>query len=558
MGGEYHREVIATAATLAPPHEGGYRPAASGTGGVVTAAHGLAGTAGLRLLLEGGNAVDAAVAVGAALSVVEPYMSGLGGGGGFMLIYDAPSRRISALDYIGRTPGAADPAAFTDLEALGVDIRSSTVPGILGGWMAALERFGWRQPAAVFAPAIELAERGYPVSAFGARMATEQLERLNRYPSSVAGYLPDGRPPRVGSVARQPALAQTYRELSKGGADLMYRGALGRRMVEAVQAAGGWLTEADLAAFSPSWLEPLAIDYRGRRVHSAPPPSLGFQYLESLAILDGFDVVGLGHNSANYLHLLLETIKLASADRTAYARAGLPTVEALLEPAYARERATHIDRARAAPSEGERYLPDKTNQVAPGDPRRFVRDHTTHFEVADRYGNLVVVTQSNGAAFGNGFVAGDTGILMNNFLYWTDLDPSSPSYLRPNGVRDSAMAPCIVTEEDEAVLGIGTPGSFGILQTTLQMVLNRLDFGMTVQAAIEAPRVRAFEGTSVHMESRIAEETRAALTALGHEVVELDAWDWHVGGGQGIVRDPRTGVLSAGADPRRDGQAVAI
>jgi gamma-glutamyltranspeptidase/glutathione hydrolase len=556
--GEYHRRVIATSARLAPPHDGAYRPAASGTGGVVTAAHGLAATAGLRLLLEGGNAVDAAVAVGAALSVVEPYMSGLGGGGGFMLIYDAATRSISALDYIGRTPAAADPSAFTDLETLGVDIRSSTVPGILGGWMAAVERFGSREPAAIFAPAIELAERGYPVSSFGARMATENLERLNRYPSSVATYLPDGRPPRVGSVAYQPALAQTYRELSRGGADLLYRGALGRRMVEAIQAADGWLTEADLAAFTPDWLEPLAIDYRGRRVHSVPPPSLGFQYLESLAMLEGFDVVGPGHNSADYLHLLLETIKLASADRTAYARAGRPTIEALLDPAYARERSTHVDREHAARSEGERFVADKTDQVAPGDPRRSARDHTTHFEVADRHGNLVAITQSNGAAFGNGFVAGDTGIVMNNFLYWTDLDPSSPSYLRPNGVRDSAMAPCIVTEAGEAVLGIGTPGSFGILQTTLQMLLNRLDFGLTVQAAIEAPRLRAFEGTSVHIESRIPAETRAALAARGHDVVVLDAWDWHVGGGQGVARDPDTGVLSAGADPRRDGQAVAI
>jgi gamma-glutamyltranspeptidase / glutathione hydrolase len=302
----------------------------------------------------------------------------------------------------------------------------------------------------------------------------------------------------------------------------------------------------------------VAVDYRGRRVHTVPPPSLGFQYLESLAMLEDMDLAGLGHNSADYLHLLLETIKLASADRTAFARAGRPTIEALLDRGYARERAARVDRRRAAPSEGERFLAHKTDQVAPGDPLRFAHDHTTHFEVADQWGNLVAVTQSNGSPFGNGFVAGDTGIVMNNFLYWTDLDPASPSVMRPSSVRDSAMAPCIVTEDEQAVLGIGTPGSFGILQTTLQMLLNRLDFGLSIQASIEAPRVRAFEGTSVQVEARIGQETRAALAARGHELHLLEAWDWHVGGGQGIARDPRTGVLGGGADPRRDGQALAF
>ena len=527
--------------------------------GAVSGAHGLAATAGLRILMQGGKAVDAAVAVGAALNVVEPYMSGLGGGGGFMTIYEAATQKVFTLDYVGHTPIASDPSAFSSLEELGRDIRSSCVPGTLGGWLAALERFGSLDRATVFAPAIELAEHGWPITPFAARMLREQERRLGQHASSRATYFLDDRPPAEGAVVPLPNLARTYREVVRGGAEAFYSGELGRRLVRALRAAGGWLTEEDLARFKPSWSEPLAFDFRGHRAHMPPPPSLGFQTLESLNILADVDLESLGHNSAAYLHLLLEAIKLASADRTAHVRDGLPTVKALLEPGYGAERRALIDRRRAAPSEGERYLPTKTDEVTAGDPLRYARDHTTHFEAADQWGNVVAVTQSNGAAFGSGFVAGDTGILMNNFLFWTDLDPASPTYMRPSSVRESSMSPCIVTRADgKPVLGVGTPGSFGILQTTLQVLLNRLVFGMNIQASIEAPRVRAFERTVVELEGRIPSTTRDELAQLGHEVRTLEPWTWHVGGVHAIAIDPDTGVLSAGADPRRDGQAVAF
>jgi gamma-glutamyltranspeptidase / glutathione hydrolase len=240
-------------------------------------------------------------------------------------------------------------------------------------------------------------------------------------------------------------------------------------------------------------------------------------------------------------------------------RAGLPTIKALLDPGYAAERRARIDAHQAAPSEGERYVASKTSEVLPGDPSRYARDHTTHFEAADRLGNLVTVTQSNGGAFGSGFVAGDTGIVLNNFLYWTDLDPASPTYMQPNAPRESSMSPCIVTRDDgKPILGIGTPGSFGILQTTLQVLLNRLVFGLNIQASIEAPRVRAFEQTIVDAEARISESARAGLVERGHQVRTLEPWTWRVGGAHGIAHEPDTGILSAGADPRRDGQAVAF
>jgi gamma-glutamyltranspeptidase/glutathione hydrolase len=548
-----------TAEALGGPHGGAYRAPAVGVQGAASAAHGLAATAGLRILMQGGNAIDAAVAIGAALSVVEPFMSGLGGGGGFMTIHEARTGTVHVLDYVGRTPAASDPTAFASLDALGTDVRSSCVPGTLGGWLAALERYGSLDRASVFQPAIDLAEHGWPITSFAARMLAEQQDLLGRYPSSRATYFPSGRPPREGEVVPQPDLARTYRALAQGGGDAFYRGEVGHRLVSAVQAAGGWLTAADLAAFTPTWLEPLAVEFHGYRVHMPPPPSLGFQTLETLSILAEADLEALAHNSAEYLHLVLEAIKLASADRTQHVRDGRPTITALLDPDYAAERRARIDLHRATPSEGERYLVDKTDEVPAGDPSRYVRDHTTHFETADRLGNLVAVTQSNGGAFGNGFVAGDTGIVLNNFLYWTDLDPASPTYLRPNAPRESSMSPCIVARSDgQPVLGIGTPGSFGILQTTLQVLLNRLVFGLNVQASIEAPRVRAFERTIVEVEARIPEPVRAGLAERGHQVRTLEPWTWRVGGAHGIAYDPDTGILTAGADPRRDGQAVAF
>jgi gamma-glutamyltranspeptidase / glutathione hydrolase len=543
---------------LGGPHGGAYRAPAIGTNGVVSAAHGLAATAGLRILMEGGNAVDGAIATAAALSVVEPFMSGLGGGGGFMLIHEGKTGTIHGLDYIGLTPRAADPSAFSSVEAVADDVRSSTAPGILGGWLAALERFGTMDRATVFRPAIELAERGWPISPFAARQLAENERRLARFPSSAVAYLPNGRVPRVGEIVPQRNLAGTYRALVEGGAEAFYRGEIGRRIVRSVQEAGGWLTEEDLAGFEPRWVEPVGIDFRGRKIHSVPPPSTGFQYLETLKILEGFDLAELGHNSADYLHVVLEAIKLASADRTRWARGGAATIRALLSDEYAAERSKLIDRGRATPSEGERYLANKTNEVAPGDPSRYVRDHTTHFEVADRWGNVVATTQSNGGLFGNGFVAGDTGIPMNNFLFWTDLDPDSPNYMRAGAQRESGMSPCIVTQGGRPILGIGTPGSFGILQTTPQMLLNHLLFGLNVQAAIEAPRVRAFERTLVDVESRIPAETRAELIARGHEVRALEPFSWKVGGGHGVAIAPESGVLTGGADPRRDGQSVAF
>jgi gamma-glutamyltranspeptidase/glutathione hydrolase len=539
------------------PHAGAYRSPAIGRNGVVASAHGLASTAGLKALLDGGTAIDAAVAVGAALGLVEPYMSGIGGGGGSMLIYEAATRTVHTLDYLGHAPAAAAATPFASVDEIDADVRSATVPSVLAGWLAAHQRFGRLQLSALFQPAIDLAERGWPVSPWAETIFRESAWRLERHPGRGGALLPNALPPTAGSIVAQTDLARSYRQIVAGGGDVFYRGELGKRLVEAVQHAGGWLTEQDLANCSPTWTSPLHVDYRGFAVHTAPPPSTGFQYLECLKLLEAANLSSLGHNSADYLHLLLETIKLASADRTRYAGAEPAVIRSLLSGEYAAERRTLVDTARAAESEGERYVPDKNGAVQPGVVR--ASENTTHFETADRWGNLVSVTQSNGAPFGSGFVAGDTGIVLNNFLFWNDLDPRSPNYLRGGQQgRDMPMSPCIVTRGGELVLGVGTPGSYGILQTTLQMVLNVLDFDMHMQAAIEAPRVRAFEGTRVDVEGRLEASVIDALRSRGHHVQVLAPWTWAVGGGHGIRVDARQQVLQGGADPRRDGAAVAF
>jgi gamma-glutamyltranspeptidase/glutathione hydrolase len=546
----------AIGSTALGPHDGAFRPPAMGVRGVVSSAHGLASQAGVRALMQGGNAVDAAVAVAATLAVVEPFMSGLGGGGGYMLIRDAKTGQIHGLDYLGRAPRAAQGDAWTDQEAVYSDVRSTIQPGPVAGWLAALERFGRLDRAAVFSFAIEVAERGWPISAFAHGMLVAAEARLSRFASSRAAYFPNGRVPRVGEIVPQPGMARSLRTIAEGGADVFYRGELGEEIVRAVQEAGGWLTMEDLADFQVRWVEPLAIRYRGNTVMTMPPDCSGLQYLESMRILEAFDLAALGHNSTEYLHLLLEAIKLASADRTAYTLDRSVDPQTLLSDAYVADRRALIDRDRAAPSEGERFRLNKDGAIEPGDPRRYQRDNTTHFEAVDADGNLVSVTHSNGGTFGNAFVAGATGIPMNNFIYWQDINPESPNHIKAGSSMEMPMAPCIVTRDGAPVLGIGTPGSYGILQTTLQMLLNRLDFGFNVQASIEAPRVRAFERTLVDAEARIPAASLDGLRARGHELNVLPDWTAQVGGGHGVAIDPDSGLMTGGADPRRDGAAI--
>ena len=539
-----------------PPHRQAYRPTVMGTRGVVASAHPLASMSGIRMLLEGGNAVDAAVAVASTLNVVEPFMSGAAGIG-LMLISRARNRERHVLDFIGPAPRGADPARCTETELAGGP-KSCATPGNLGGWLTALERFGSMPRQKVLAPAIDLAENGVPLTFANVKFFEQSRAQLARSAEAERLFLGNGGP-RPGKVVSYKELAATLRQVAEGGLEAFYRGPIARTITRAVQEAGGWLAMEDLAAFKPEWREPLAIPYRGREVCSVPPPFSAFQMLETLNILEGFDLAGWGHNSPDYLHHLIEAIKLGSADRLAYAYSGTPPIAGLVSKAYAASQRARIDPARAAVSEGERHDRERlAGQIGEGHPAQFVNEQTTHFACADAEGTVVSVTQTLGMAFGSGFAVPGTGLVLNNILKWSDRDPESPNVLKPGRKSGTMMSPTQVFQDGAFALSIGTPGSYGILQTQPQMMLNFLEFGLNLQEAIEAPRIRVYRDRLLDAESRISEATRAELGRRGHQVNVIDDWSWVVGGGQGIARDPESGALMAGADPRRDGYALAI
>jgi gamma-glutamyltranspeptidase/glutathione hydrolase len=411
----------------------------------------------------------------------------------------------------------------------------------------------------VFAPAIGHAERGVPLTFKNVEFFQQGRDTLARSREAERLYWPEGGP-RPGAIVRYPELAVTFRQVVQGGADAFYRGPVAKAIASAVREAGGWLDESDLSAFEPVWRAPASIAYRGRRVYSMPPPFSAFQMLETLNILEGLDVKSWGHNSVDYLHHLIETVKLASADRLAYAYSPDVPIQGLLSKAYAASQRARIDPKRAAVSEGERHSRERlTAQITEGHPAKFADEQTTHFACADASGMVVSVTQTLGVPFGSGFAIPGTGLVLNNILKWVDRDPASPNVLRAGRKAGTMMSPTQVFGEDDAFsLSIGTPGSYGILQTTTQMLLNVVEFGMNVQEAIEAPRVRVYRDRLVDAESRVGEDVRAGLAERGHEVNTIADWSWSVGGGQCIAREPVSGALMAGADPRRDGYALAV
>ena len=534
-----------------------HRSTVTGRRGMIASAHPLASVAGLRILIEGGNAIDAVVAVAAALNVVEPYMSGLGGDG-YMHIYSAREQEHTVLDYMGRTPYAATLEELRDPGSRSRGPRSPLVPGACGGWLAALERYGSMDAAAVFQPAIEYAEQGFPLTVKNAEFTEFNVPEMLRHPSTTANYLPHGRAPVAGEIMTQPDLAKSMRAIAEGGADVFYRGEIGDKIVRYMEKNGGLITQRDLTDFAVEWQEPVSVSYRGHRVFAPPPPCQAVQYLETLNIMEGFDVAAMGHNRAATLHRFIEAAKLAQADRAEFAGIDDPPTAGLLSKAFADQRRAEIG-AQARPCGGERYTSEKmADEVLAGDPRRWMRSEcTTHFSAIDAAGNAVAVTQSLGAGFGSAVVIPGTGIALNNFLYWMDSDPQSPNAVAPGAKLEMCMSPTQVWDDQGLRFLIGTPGSYGILQTTPQMIMNVIDHGMNIQAAIEAARVKATSpGTVVDVETRIGEDVLHELTLKGHRLNRLGPWAADVGGGQGIMVDPESGGFMGGADPRRDGYAL--
>jgi gamma-glutamyltranspeptidase/glutathione hydrolase len=528
---------------------GGQRPLVTGLQGVVTSNHPLASMAGVRILLKGGNAFDAAVATAAATSVVDPAMSSLGGNG-FGTLYIAAKRQVRAIDFFGAAPQGARPDRFT-FEKLNEGILASPVPSNLRGYAAILAEYGTKPLAEVLEPAIELADRGFLVTPEFARQIERQQPMFKRYPTSAAVFLRRGRPPEVGSLFVQKDYARTLRQVAAKGADDFYAGELARRIADFYQSQGGILTLDDLRQYQPKWKEPISIPYRGYVIYTQPPVSSAIAMLMELNLMEGLDPKALGHNTAPYLHHFMEAMRLALADRNQFV-ADPDTVQVpvarLLSKDYARQQRARIDPANAAPV------------VKPGDLTT-PRGQTTHLTVVDQAGNMVAITQTLGGVFGSGVIVGDTGLFFSNQMRHMHLEPDSPSQIRGGARPRSNSTPTIILKDGQPVIALGTPGGDGQWQRLAQVIVNMIDFGMNIQEAISAPRVTyggpQETGTSIkpvwNVEDRIATSVVERLRAMGHEVRIVKS---EGGAVNGIVRDPKTGALAGGADPR--GQSYAI
>ncbi len=533
-----------------------HRSTVTGTRGMVASAHPLASLAGAQMLLSGGNAFDAAVAVASTLNVVEPYMSGIAGVG-YAMIYLAKEKRVRVLDYCGPTPFDTQVSAFLAEKDKEQGPMSCLVPGACAGWLALLETYGSMDRATVFAPAIELADKGFAITVRNANFMGDNGGRL--YANGAHVVMPKGRAPLPGEIVQQKELAHTFRRVVEGGVEDFYRGNLAQELTGAIQAEGGWLSMADLQAFKPEWTEPISTSYRGFDILCPPPPSAGFQILQTLNMLEGLPIATLGHHSEHSLHVFIEAVKLANADRLEYAASKQIPLEGLLSKSYAAKRRALIGE-KAMGHRGEYYPSENLpNMAQPGQPGDWINECTTHFDVIDGEGNAVAITQSLGSGFGSGMTVGKTGMFLNNFIKWGDLHPQSPNVIAPHKKVDMCLSPLQVFQKGQLFSALGTPGSWGIQQTTVQFLTNLLDYGMNIQAAIEAPRFRMeVPGTRVPIESRVSLSTREALARRGHDMVALPDWSPMVGGAQGIVRDVESGALMGGADPRRDGYAIGF
>ena len=529
-----------------------YRPLNIGRRGAVAANHPLAAQAGLLALRAGGNAVDAAVATAVTLAVVEPMMSGLGGDG-FYNVFDAKSSRAVVVNATGPAPLAATPDRYRGgIPRTGP--MSVSVPGMLAGLGIIHRRFGRLPWHELFAEAIHYASDGFGATPHYRHFAGANLAILRADPRSAAVFLRDGMAPAVGAPIVQPDLARTLEEIAGEGAECLYRGPLARRLAAGCAAAGAPVAEADLVEFEAEIQEPIGVDYRGFTVLEAPPNSTGFVLLQELKIAEQFDLKAMGLGSADLVHVMVEAKKLAFADRERWGadpRTLSPPLDELLSAGYAARLAARIDRTRAAPTQA---IPDAAG-------------NTTYFCTADGDGNAVSGIQSINSSWGSGVTAGDTGILLNNRMAYWHLDPAHPNFLRPGRRVRHTMNPPLVLKDGALWAVFGTPGADNQVQINFQVLTAMADFGLDPQQAAEMPRWTSnvpgqyandpHDGPDVlTMEHRFPAETRQELARRGHPVDT-------VGDLEGpcsveiIRRDPASGMLLAGSDPRRDGWALA-
>jgi gamma-glutamyltranspeptidase / glutathione hydrolase len=525
------------------------RPTVRAVGGMVSSAHPLASAAGAKMLEAGGNAFDAIVATAAVLNVAEPFMSGLAGLG-CATVFTAKERKVRVLDFHPLVPAAFDAGKLDSL-----DIRdganASGTPGNLAGWCTLASELGTLPLSTLLAPAIKHARQGIPVSPFFVEMVRVSRPR-NMQPEWLSTYIDPTEDATLNAVLKQPDLAETLEAIASEGPSYLYDGPLGRKMIAHLQSLGGCMTEDDLAAVAPVWEEPVVTNYRGLDVHVPPPPAESFQFLLTLKLLDGVDIGVMEHLSADHLDTVFRAVRLAAETRIRNNKCSPARVAELLSERYIVP--LHKRLLASTPIIG------RTEQFGDGALPGGVelREHTTSFSAIDRDGNAVCLTQSLGSMFGSGVVIPGTGVTMNNFMNWGDLHPDSPNRLVGGERFGMCLAPSISLKDGDAVLALGTPGSYGILQTQAQAMVHHLDFGLDLQAAIDAPRARLWDGAKVALEARVEEPVIEELKRRGHEIEMTTPFSMQCGGMHAIHRDPKSGALSGAADSRRDGAAIAI
>lgn len=530
--------------------------------GMVATQEAVATRIGVDILKDGGNAIDAAVAVGFALAVTLPRAGNLGGGG-FMLIHSAETGDTVALDYRETAPAASTRDMYLDAEG-NVDQRKSRysrfaagVPGTVAGLAAALSRYGTMSLQQVIAPAIRLARDGIIVTPDLEASLESARERLLRNPAAAKiFYHSDGTPYRAGERLFQKDLAWSLGQIGAEGTRAFYQGEIAGRIVADMQKHGGPMTSKDLSGYHPVLRRPVEGTYRGYTIHSMPPPSSGGVHLvQILNMLEDFPVSFLGHNSADGIHVMAESMKLAYADRSEHL--GDPAfwrvpVAGLTSKRYAARLRQQIRLDRARPSE----------EIKPGDPLPYESNETTHFSVMDRFGNAVSNTYTINFSYGAGIVAEGTGILLNNEMDDFSAKPGVPNAyglvggeanaVAPRKRPLSSMTPTIVLENGKPWLATGSPGGSRIITTTLQIIVNVIDHGMNIAAATAAPRIHhQWLPDELRVETGISVDSLDLLRARGHEIAEKNA----MGSTQTVMR-VKNGFLGA-SDPRRTGALAA-
>lgn len=545
-----------------------YSQVAYGEDGMVSSAHPLASKIGANVLKNGGNAVDAAVAIQFALNVVEPMMSGIGGGG-FMMVYDAKTKKTTVINSRERAPKGAKPDMFLDKDGKPIPFEQRVmkgtavgVPGTLKGLDKALDTWGTKSMSQLIRPSINLAGHGFKIDSVLAKSISESKDKLSKSAAKDV-FLPKGKPLKEGDKLVQKDLAKTFKLISAEGPDVFYNGMIGKRIARTVQEKGGTMTPNDLKRYKTTVDKPIWGDYKGYKIASMPPPSSGGVFLlQMLEILDKYHLSQYDVRSWQKYHLLAEAMHLSYADRAAYA--GDPEfvkvpVKGLLDPNYVQERQSLIsmNEANKTVKAGDpwKYEGGKPNYniVEQKDNKKI--GQTTHFTVADKWGNVVSYTTTIEQVFGTGIMVPGFGFMLNNELTDFDAVPGGANEVQPNKRPLSSMTPTIIFKKDKPYLTVGSPGGPTIIASVLQTILHSLEYDMELKAAVEEPRIYTNNPSNYMKEKGMPANSLEKLNKIGHSFKQEEG---EIGNVQSIYIDSKEGYFKGVADSSRNGAAIGV